>query len=105
MMPERNNESDLQVFKRLKPILGPQIDELWLLYQKMKPERRQRLLRNLNVLAIRLLDMRVGGEEKICLEPPPPELIGGGDYHLGTVVYPRKPPYPFTIYKAELLQH
>jgi hypothetical protein len=105
MIPDRSKDTEMQVFKLLKPILGSKIDAIWRRYQGMLPERRARLLRRLNVLAAELLDMRVGGEEKIYLEPPSASIISGGPYTLGNVVYGKQTGSPFTLYPQELLQH
>ncbi|HEY4360274.1 MAG TPA: hypothetical protein VGN17_04875 [Bryobacteraceae bacterium] len=92
------------VFKRLKPLYGKRIDDLWIAYNVGTPEDKIAIDEVLTILAVRRLGIAVG-DEKITLEPPTASVIGGGEYTLGTVNYPGLPPYPFTLYRRELLRH
>jgi DNA-binding PadR family transcriptional regulator len=103
MIPDRTKEPE-HVFKLLKGVFGKPVDVWWRRYNALKPERKARMLRRLNALAMSVLDLKVGGDG-IFLPPPTPEVIEGGDYTLGSVAYPKAPPAQFTIPKAELLQH
>jgi hypothetical protein len=94
--------SDL--FRALKPILGPAVDQLWFEYERGDPKRKARIKDIVLVLAVKHLGI-APGDEKIRLEPPPPEVIGGGPYVVGSVLYPGKAPCTFTLYPEELLQH
>src|SRR5438477_259438 len=44
-------------------------------------------------------------DEKIALEPPSVAAITGGEYTIGNIEYPGLLPYPFTVYRRELLRH
>jgi hypothetical protein len=99
MMPER-----FDLFRRLKPLYGRKIDVLWYEYQTADIDRKREIESLLTLLAAKRLGMAVG-EEQIALEPPPPGLIGRGDYVVGAVTYPGMPIYEFRLGRQELLRH
>jgi hypothetical protein len=92
------------LFRRLKPLYGTRIDELWIAYQLGTPADKQAIEEVLTILAVKRLGIAIG-DEKIVLEPPPPTIIGGGEFTIGNVAYPGLPPYSFTLYRKELLRH
>lgn len=92
------------LFKRLKPLYGKKIDALWLEYQLGDVERKKEIEMLLTLLAAKRLGIAIG-DERIVLEPPPPALIGAGEYTIGAVSYPGLEPYPFCIGRNELLRH
>lgn len=92
------------LFRRLKPVYGRRIDELWIAYQVADKERRAQIEQLLMILAVRKLGLALG-DERIVLEPPPVDLIGRGEYLVGNVSYPGLVPYPFRLSRSELLRH
>jgi len=92
------------LFKRLRPLYGSKIDQLWLEYQLADVERKKEIEEILTILAVKRLGIGLG-EERLVLEPPPASVIGAGDYFLGTVSYPGIDPYPFRVRRNELLRH
>jgi hypothetical protein len=92
------------LFRRLKPLYGERINQLWFEFQLADPERKQEISNLLTVLAIKRLGIGIG-EERIVLDPPPAELIGRGAYTIGTVSYPGIAGYEFRLAAAELLRH
>ena len=92
------------LFRRLKPLYGKQIDALWLEYQLADVERKREIDGVLTLLANKRLGMTVG-DEKLLLDAPPTALIGNGDFAIGDVSYPGITPYPFRIRRNELLRH
>lgn len=100
MIPERSPD----LFRRLKPIYGHKIDVLWLEYQTADVERKHEIDVLLTLLAVKKLGMAVG-DERIVLEPPPPGVIGRGDYLVGKVSYPGLAGYEFRVSREELLRH
>jgi hypothetical protein len=92
------------LFRRLKPLYGERINQLWFEFQLCDPERKQEISNLLTVLAIKRLGIGIG-EERIVLDPPPAELIGRGAYTIGTVSYPGIAGYEFRLAPAELLRH
>jgi hypothetical protein len=92
------------VFKRLKPLYGKRIDDLWIAYQLGSPEDKLAIDEVLTILAVKRLGIAVG-DEKIILEPPPYAVITTGEYTIGTITYPGLAPYPFTVHRKDLLRH
>ncbi|MDQ6891096.1 MAG: DUF87 domain-containing protein [Acidobacteriota bacterium] len=92
------------MFKRLRPLYGTKIDQLWLEYQLADQDRRLEIDQLLTILAVKRLGIGLG-DERIVLEPPPESLIGDGDYLLGAVSYPGLAPRPFRVRRNELLRH
>lgn len=92
------------LFRRLKPLYGKQIDALWLEYQLADVERKREIEGVLTLLATRRLGMAVG-DEKLLLDAPPENVIGDGEFTIGDASYPGLPPYPFRVRRNELLRH
>jgi hypothetical protein len=92
------------LFRRLKPVYGTRIDQLWIAYQVADKERRAQIEELLMILAVRKLGIALG-DERIVLEPPPADLIGRGEYTIGNVEYPGLAPFPFRLSRNDLLRH
>ena len=93
-----------ELFKRLKPLYGKRIDQLWFEFQLADPERKQEISNLLTVLAIKRLGIGIG-EERIVLDPPPASVIGRGMYTIGSVSDPGLAGYEFRLAPEELLRH
>ena len=94
----------LDLFRRLKPVYGKRMDELWIAYNVADKERKAQIEELLMILAVRKLGLALG-DERIVLEPPPAALIGRGEYTIGHVAYPGLDPFPFRVSRNELLRH
>jgi hypothetical protein len=92
------------LFRRLRPLYGTDVDKLWIEYQVADVERKREIEEVLTRLAVEKLGIGLG-DEKIVLEPPPAGAIGDGDYFLGWVSYPGLDAYPWRIRRSELLRH
>src|SRR5437764_12336829 len=92
------------LFRRLKPVYGQRIDQLWIAYQVADQDRRAQIEELLMILAVRKLGLALV-DERIVLEPPPAELIGRGEYTIGNVEYPGLAPYAFRLSLNVLLRH
>lgn len=92
------------LFRRLKPLYGSRIDALWLEHQTCDQERRREIETLLTILAVRRLGM-APGEEQLVLDAPPAQLIGQGEFTIGSVSYPGLASYPFRVARNELLRH
>jgi hypothetical protein len=92
------------LFKRLKPLYGKRIDDLWVAYELGSPEDKQAIAEVLTILAVKRLGIAIG-DEKITLEPPPFHVITLGEYTIGNIEYPGLTPYPFTLHRKDLLRH
>src|SRR6185436_2690578 len=73
-------------------------------YQVGNPEDKKAIEEVLTVLAVKRLGIAIG-DEKITLEPPSFAAITGGEYTIGNIEYPGLLPYPFTVYRRDLLRH
>lgn len=93
-----------ELFRRLKPLFGKKIDALWIEYELADPERQQEIRELITILAIKHLGMMIG-EERLILDAPPADVIGRGDFTIGTTSYPAMPATPIRIAKDELLRH
>lgn len=94
----------LDLFRKLKPLYGKKIDLLWLEHQTADVERKREIEALLTILAAKRLGLAVG-DEKLVLDAPPRDLIGAGDFTVGSVSYPGLLPYPFRVKRNELLRH
>ncbi len=91
------------LFRKLKPVLGKEIDSLWLAYNTQTDSRsRAEILGILWSLASKYLDETY--DKKILLSLPEEEVIGG-EYKLGKVVYGDQEYYPFGLRENEWLRH
>jgi hypothetical protein len=93
-----------EICRKLKPVLGGQIDRLWSLYQAEKPEGRKWI----HVTLLKLLQQHLGQtyEDKKLLLPPPPEELCACDYELGRVCYGENAAdLPFGLRESEWIQH
>jgi len=91
------------VFKKLKPIAGEDLDILWLEYI-LSDSRSQRDIED----ALRIILARHLGhtyeESEVLLEPPPAELAWG-EYQLGVVFYGKERFHLFGLREEEWIQH
>jgi len=91
------------LFRKLKPVLGKEIDSLWLAYHTQTDQRsRAEVLGILYSLASQYLDETF--EKKILLSLPSAE-DSAGDYELGSVVYAGRDCFPFGLREPEWLRH
>jgi hypothetical protein len=94
----------VELFRRLKPLYGKEIERLWVAYQFGTPEERREIEELLTMLAITKQGMMIG-DERLVLDAPPPLLIGRGEFTIGNITYPGLPPYPLRVARNELLRH
>lgn len=91
------------LFRKLKPVLGKQIDSLWLAYNTQTDSRsRAEIVGILYSLASKYLDETY--DKKLLLSLPEKEIIDG-EYKLGKVVYGDQGYYPFGLREDEWLRH
>jgi len=91
------------VFRKLRPVMGSQLDTLWQEYLVADTPIRQTIERMLRVtLAQRLSE--TFESEHVLLKPPPRELATG-DYAAGTIHYGRDGFYPFGLREQEFIQY
>ena len=92
------------LFKRLKPLYGHAMDQLWIEYQIADEKRKREIEETLTILAVKRLGISLG-DERIVLEPPSEDVIASGDYAVGHVSYPGMAPYQFRLERKNLLRH
>jgi len=92
-----------EVFRKLRPVMGPQLDTLWQEYLVADAESRQTIERLLRVLLAQRL-RETFESEHVLLKPPPRELAAGS-YPAGTVHYGQEGFHPFGLREEELIQH
>jgi hypothetical protein len=92
-----------EVFRKLRPIMGPQLDALWQEYLVSDTQLRQTIERTLRVMLAQRLAEGFGSEH-VLLRPPPRELAAGG-YPVGMIHYGQDGFYPFGLREPEFIQH
>ena len=91
------------LFRKLKPVLGKEIDTLWLAYNTQTDSRsRAEIVGILYSLASKYLDETF--DRKLLLSVPDADVILG-EYELGNVVYAGQECHPFGIRENEWLRH
>ena len=100
-MAWQNEVEDL--FRKLKPVLGKEIDALWLAYNTQTDARsRQEIVGILYSLASKYLDETF--DKKLLLSVPEAD-IADGEYRLGQVIYAGEELHPFGLREDEWLRH
>ena len=91
------------LFRKLKPVLGNEIDSLWLAYNTQTDSRsRAEIVGILYSLASKYLDETY--DKKLLLSLPEKEIIDG-EYGLGKVIYGDQEYHPFGLRENEWLRH
>jgi hypothetical protein len=91
------------LFRKLKPVLGKEIDALWLAYNTQTDSRsRQEIVGILYSLASKHLNETF--DKKVLLSVPEAD-IADGEYRLGQVVYAGEELHPFGLREDEWLRH
>ena len=91
------------VFRKLRPVMGQQLDMLWQEYLVADVEIRKTIERMLRVTLAQRLGETFEAEH-VLLKPPPKELAAG-EYPAGLIHYGREGFYPFGLREDEFIQH
>lgn len=91
------------VFRKLKPIAGQDIDMLWREYVLADQKTRKSMEEALHIILAENLDETF--EEKNILLEPPPRKTASGEYPLGFVYYGKSRYHPFGLRESEWIQH
>ena len=83
------------VFRKLRPIMGEQLDRLWQEYLVSDTEVRQTIERMLRVMLAQRLAETFESEQ--VLLKPPPEDLANGEYLVGMIHYGKDAFYPFSL--------
>jgi hypothetical protein len=92
-----------EVFRKLRPIMGPRLDVLWQEYLLSDGDTRQTIERTLRVLLAQRL-AETFESEHVLLKPPPQELAQG-EYPVGMIHYGKEDFYEFGLREEEFIQH
>lgn len=92
-----------EVFRKLRPLMGPKLDLLWQEYVIADALIRREIERILRIELARRLNETF--ESSHVLLKPPPEKEATGDYPIGQIHYASKEYYPFGIREDEFIQH
>ena len=92
-----------EMCRKLKPVLGPQVEQLFLAYRVEDEEGKEQIEAYLDVLAAQHLPQGVD-DSGVDLVPPTREQAHG-DYTVGHVVYGGKSLFDFGIREKECIQH
>lgn len=91
------------VFYKLRPIRGRQLDLLWQEYLVADPPLRKTIEKVLRVQLAQQLGETYESEQ-VLLKPPPRELAVG-EYAIGTIHYGKNTCYEFGLREDEFIQH
>ena len=92
-----------ELFRKLRPVMGQQLDVLWQEYLVADADVRQTIERTLRVtLAQRLSETF---ESEHVLLKPPPEHVAQGQYPVGAIYYGEERFYAFGLREEEFIQH
>lgn len=91
-----------ELFRKLRPVLGKQIDSLWVEYLADKSARSE-IEEILGLLALHHL--RLKSSNWPLLLPPPPPAKSRGAYTIGTVTYADRDVGVFGLRESEWIQH
>ena len=100
-MPQPGNARDLCV--KLRPILGPQMDQIYGAYCAEDAEGKKQIEKYLELLAFKHLPSSLEHAQPALL--PPSREAAAGEYPIGTVNYAGKELYPFGLREDEWIQH
>ena len=88
---------------RLKPILGDQMDQIYMAYCAEDEEGKKQIEKYLELLAFQHMPQKLESSSPGLL--PPSKNAAAGEYPLGTVKYADKGLYPFGLREDEWIQH
>ncbi len=99
-----NDDRLRSICQKLKPLVGPKADALWLAYltsENMKVKQEAEAL--IHMFAARHLGRDV--DERQVLLPPPDAATAGGEFPLGQVVYRDRVLFPLGLRRENLIKH
>ena len=88
---------------RLKPILGDQMDQIYMAYCAEDDQGKKQIEKYLELLVFQHMPQKLEASSPGFL--PPSESAAAGEYPLGTVKYADKGLYPFGLREEEWIQH
>ena len=92
-----------EVFRKLRPVMGPKLDLLWQEYVVADSGVRREIERILRIELAQKLSETF--ESSHVLLKPPPAQVAAGDYPAGQIYYAEKEYHPFGVREDEFIQH
>jgi hypothetical protein len=92
-----------QLCRRLRPILGAKMDEVFAAYCAEDPDGKQQMETYLELLSAKHLPQGLDGTDNELI--PPSQEQAQGQYPIGQVNYSGKDLYPFGLRENEWIQH
>jgi len=92
-----------QLCRRLRPILGAKMDEVFAAYCAEDPDGKQQMETYLELLSAKHLPQGLDGTDNELI--PPSQEQAQGEYPIGQVSYSGKSLYPFGLRENEWIQH
>ena len=92
-----------QLCRRLRPILGAKMDEVFTAYCAEDPDGKQQMETYLELLSAKHLPQGLDGTDNELI--PPSQEQAQGEYPIGQVSYSGKSLYPFGLRENEWIQH
>ena len=92
------------ICKKLKPIIGPRADALWIAYttaDTLKSKQDTQAL--IQMLGVQYLAKTV--DDQSVLLPPPSQEAASGEFFLGTIIYGGKKQYPIYLRRENFIKH
>jgi len=103
-MIDRTNYNHVrQLCLRLRPLVGPKVDQIYQAYLAEDADGRSQIEHYLELLAAKHLAQELGQGDTDLV--PPFQQQAWGDYPLGHVLYCGKQLYPFGLRENEWIQH
>ena len=97
------NANVRQFCLRLRPILGPKMDQIYQAYLAEDDEGKKQIGRYLEMLLTKYIPQKLDQGENVLL--PPEQDRVNGEYAIGSVQYADKDLYPFGLRENEWIQH
>lgn len=94
-----------ELCRKLKPVLGKQVDRLWMVYlSESDPGGRAEIEQTLELLAAKHLNQDYQ-PDRSPFPPPSRQFAQAGDIQLGQVAYGERELYPFLLRSNRLKEH
>ncbi|MFX0097872.1 MAG: ATP-binding protein [Candidatus Hodarchaeota archaeon] len=100
---ETKTERVKQLCRKLRPVVGTQIDKIWQAYLIEDNKGKGEIEEYLKLLSASVISERLE-KDQIFLFPPSKERAAGS-YYIGDVLYNKKCLYPFGLREKEWIQH
>jgi len=102
-MFESKTERVKQLCRKLRPVVGTQIDKIWQAYLIEDDKGKEEIEEHLQLLSASVISEKL--EEDVIFLYPPSKERASGCYYVGDVLYNKKCLYSFGLREKEWIQH